>query len=334
MDHAGSKESKSQEITHQEECDLNNSSWQNLVSKIQTNLWKTFCYPCNTQFFFIKTFYFAFYGGLGCILPFLSLFFKQSGLTPLQIGWIWGVKPAMTLIGAPLWGAIGDGYRISRILLIGSLLVWMGVYAGIAFLPTPVKNYSCSSIEEFPDDYNSTDSSTDSNSNLLVNNNNNIYNNNINMSTAYQHITTKPQSAVNQNNVKQNRRTGGHKSVIVYPDKFWGADSDHNSNSDQKNSTEFSVNSNQNRTKKGHQHHNQPAKLVIINADESLWWLYEPGDTSKLFIMVMVLINIGEFFTSPATALADASTTQTLGAKNMEYFGTQRAWGPVGFAVR
>ena len=29
-----------------------------------------------------------------------------------------------------------------------------------------------------------------------------------------------------------------------------------------------------------------------------------------------------------------ANTSQTLSTANMEYFGVQRVWGPVGFAVR
>lgn len=50
-----------------------------------------------------RFFYFAYYGGLGCIFPFLNLFYTRVGLNGTQIGWTAAVGSMVALVAAPAW---------------------------------------------------------------------------------------------------------------------------------------------------------------------------------------------------------------------------------------
>jgi len=67
---------------------------------------------------------------------------------------------------------------------------------------------------------------------------------------------------------------------------------------------------------------------------EDLSWLYEPDGAYRVFIICLVIICGGELFQSPTTAMSDAATLQILGRDQLEKYGAQRAWGPLGWAAR
>jgi len=67
---------------------------------------------------------------------------------------------------------------------------------------------------------------------------------------------------------------------------------------------------------------------------ENLWWLYEPNSAHRVFIICLLIICGGELFQSPTTSMSDAATLQILGRDQLEKFGAQRAWGPLGWAAR
>ena len=214
-------------------------------------LLRVFCFPITLPLFFIKVFYFAFIGGLGSVLPFLSIYFKQMGLSPQQIGLISGLRPIIGFLSGPLWGAIADKYNIRRIMLLFSILSWVGVYVALAFVPPPEK------LDECPTDLHP------------------------------------------------------HRDVIRIKHQVRGMHTVQVTNgTEDLTDQEYSI------------------------LKESIGWMYEAASLEKVFIIILVLILLGEFFQSPTTALSDAGTIQTLGIENLDYYGSQRAWGPVGWAVR
>lgn len=66
---------------------------------------------------------------------------------------------------------------------------------------------------------------------------------------------------------------------------------------------------------------------------EDLEWLYEPQSAYRVFIICLLIICGGELFQSPTTSMSDAATLQILGRNQLEKYGAQRAWGPVGWAA-
>jgi MFS family permease len=61
-----------------------------------------------------KAYYFMFFGAIGCLAPFLNIYFMQKGLTGAQIGWLGSIPPLVALAANPIWGAIADRWQIHR----------------------------------------------------------------------------------------------------------------------------------------------------------------------------------------------------------------------------
>jgi PPP family 3-phenylpropionic acid transporter len=77
-----------------------------------------------------KAFYFAFYGAMASLLPFIVLYYEFHGLTGSQIGILTGLSPLITLVAAPLWGGVADATRQHKRLLlvsIGSAILAAGI---------------------------------------------------------------------------------------------------------------------------------------------------------------------------------------------------------------
>ena len=78
----------------------------------------------------LSGFYFFYFGLLGTLVPYWSLYLKDLGFSAVAIGGLMAI-PQLTKIGAPnLWGWLADrsGQRL-RIIRAGNLL------AAIVFLP-------------------------------------------------------------------------------------------------------------------------------------------------------------------------------------------------------
>ena len=66
--------------------------------------WQTLPPPENTQELLVcKLFYFCFYAAFGSLFPLMGVYFKQLGMSPLQTGWLIGVRPFIELFSAPFW---------------------------------------------------------------------------------------------------------------------------------------------------------------------------------------------------------------------------------------
>ena len=57
-----------------------------------------------------------------------------------------------------------------------------------------------------------------------------------------------------------------------------------------------------------------------------------PFELKRIFIILMILIVVGEFLESPAFTLADAALLEHLGEER-RYYGKQRLWGSLGFGI-
>jgi oligosaccharide:H+ symporter len=62
--------------------------------------------------------YFAFYGAAAAWSPLLNVYLQQVGLTGIQIGTLSGMRPAIGLLGKPIWGVAADTWGRRRTLLL------------------------------------------------------------------------------------------------------------------------------------------------------------------------------------------------------------------------
>jgi PPP family 3-phenylpropionic acid transporter len=85
----------------------------------------------------LGTFYLGYFGLLGVLLPYLSLYFLDIGLSPYQIGIIAAITPMVKTIAPSFWGIVADrsGQRrpLMRMACIGALLTFSLMLAGTSF---------------------------------------------------------------------------------------------------------------------------------------------------------------------------------------------------------
>ncbi len=81
-----------------------------------------------------RAYYFFFFSAIGAYYPYIGLYYKQAGLSGQLIGTLTALTPLAVILASPLWGALGDRFRIHRTLL--PLVTWG------ALVPTLVMAYT------------------------------------------------------------------------------------------------------------------------------------------------------------------------------------------------
>jgi PPP family 3-phenylpropionic acid transporter len=76
-----------------------------------------------------RAFYFLFFGAAACLLPFLTLYYQQLGLSGREIGVLTGIVPLITLVSASLWGGLADATRKHHAILLLTIAgTWTAVF--------------------------------------------------------------------------------------------------------------------------------------------------------------------------------------------------------------
>lgn len=81
----------------------------------------------------IRAVYFFQFGAIGVIFPFLNLYYRELGLSGVQIGVIASLSPLVAMVAGPLWGMFSDRTGQTRLLLI---LAASGAIGTVAVLST------------------------------------------------------------------------------------------------------------------------------------------------------------------------------------------------------
>ena len=79
--------------------------------------------PSTLDIWIIRLLFLSYYGSLGSILPFKSVYFHSLGHGNTTIGMIGAIKPFVSFLAAPLWGAISDWTQRPFLTLQVTLLV-------------------------------------------------------------------------------------------------------------------------------------------------------------------------------------------------------------------
>lgn len=88
-----------------------------------------------------KTFYLLFFAGFGSTFPYLTIYFKQLGLSASFVGTLSGVRPLVQFVTGPFWAYIADKYHARKLVLSMSVVAWLVMTVALAF-PQP-QNTKC-----------------------------------------------------------------------------------------------------------------------------------------------------------------------------------------------
>ncbi|XP_033630694.1 major facilitator superfamily domain-containing protein 6-like protein B [Asterias rubens] len=84
---------------------------------------------------FVSFFYFTYSASKACLFPFLTLYFRQLGLSATQTGVICGLKAFVALWGAPLWSSCATKHGRQRIVLMVAMFMMLASNLGLTLLP-------------------------------------------------------------------------------------------------------------------------------------------------------------------------------------------------------
>lgn len=108
----------------------------------------------NKQLLPIKAHFFFFMAAMGPILPQLSVYGKELGISPVVMGTVTGILPILFLLAKPAFGLLVDVFRHYRkAIFLGLILATSASYAFLYFVPSrfmtkyQFKNTNCSQLD-------------------------------------------------------------------------------------------------------------------------------------------------------------------------------------------
>ena len=75
----------------------------------------------------VKLHYFTFFAGWGCLLPYLTLYYRYVGLSARQNGVVQSVRPFVNFLATPLWGVVGERFGEIKGIWVISLVLQIGL---------------------------------------------------------------------------------------------------------------------------------------------------------------------------------------------------------------
>ncbi|KAL3072416.1 hypothetical protein niasHT_034100 [Heterodera trifolii] len=73
------------------------------------------------EVFLAQLFYLLYFASFGSLFPLLAVYFKQLGLSAAQAGILLGSRPLVEFVASPFWGSFADRFRKGKLLLLCSL---------------------------------------------------------------------------------------------------------------------------------------------------------------------------------------------------------------------
>lgn len=271
------------------------------------------CIKINNDLLISKVFYFFFYSAYGSLYPLLPVYYKQLGMSPTQSGLLVGIRYFIEFCSAPFWGIIADRFRKGKIVLLFALLCWVLFNLGIGF----VKPAALLCVPKFPLPVRPTNSSIVLTTTLPL--------------PTTSNLTTKASSITTKTKRKRDlyedpfdletRESGGrfYEETSISVHRFIrearnGSDIglliDNGNNSALTTTT--------------------IAPTTHASADSMLQ--YNQEDVETIFLLILLVVIIGEFFSAPAVTIVDTVTLQYLG-KHRDRYGMQRMWGSLGWGL-
>ncbi|XP_018516760.1 major facilitator superfamily domain-containing protein 6-A isoform X2 [Lates calcarifer] len=262
------------------------------------------CLRINSHLLISKIFYFFFYAAYGSLHPLLAVYFKQLGMSASRSGLLVGIRYFIEFCSAPFWGVVADRFKKGKVLLLFSVFCWLVFNCGIGFVkPAEIK---CEEV--------GGDSST----------------------TVTPAMTTFPQGNVthlsNSTNHTRSRRSvldfSGLPELLAELSVLQRHERSINANtmSPPFNTTNVLPNTTQPTTTSTSTTSPAPTEAKEYEI------IYNKDQVETIFLLILLVIIVGEFFSAPAVTMVDTVTLQYLG-KARDRYGLQRMWGSLGWGL-
>ncbi|XP_033874770.3 major facilitator superfamily domain-containing protein 6-like isoform X2 [Acipenser ruthenus] len=262
------------------------------------------CIQIDNDLLISKVFYFFFYSAYGSLHPLLPVYYKQLGILPSQSGLLVGIRYFIEFCSAPFWGVVADRFKKGKIVLLFSVLCWILFNCGIGF----VRPAAMTCVNLHPS--NSTTTTTTapkvtSNSFSLM----------------------PPNGSVTNHRQRRDLYAKGLLSTVGFPLPSFNTE------------PVLSLRSGLNMTANSTTQKPTPAKtttsttIKTTTKSPNQYIITTDSDqVETIFLLILLVIIIGEFFSAPAVTIVDTITLQYLG-KHRDRYGLQRMWGSLGWGL-
>ncbi|XP_077175593.1 major facilitator superfamily domain-containing protein 6 isoform X2 [Paroedura picta] len=289
------------------------------------------CVKVNNDLLVSKVFYFFFYAAYGSLYPLLPVYYKQLGMTPSQSGLLVGIRYFIEFCSAPFWGVVADRFKKGKVVLLFSLLCWVLFNLGIGF----VKPATLRCSPKFPPPVHPTNTShplTAAPRNLSVS------------SPVTVAGTTLPKSKQKRDLPDPSSLPRVDSALPVLSEATlhlttrsggWELSLKDEGNVIADNATEpnllnaaVTVGPLGNTTPAS----TLPAVTTKSVAPVPVFLVYDHREVEAIFLLILLVVIIGEFFSASSVTIVDTVTLQYLG-KHRDRYGLQRMWGSLGWGL-
>ncbi|NXG09334.1 MFSD6 protein, partial [Sakesphorus luctuosus] len=280
------------------------------------------CVKINNDLLISKVFYFFFYSAYGSLYPLLPVYYKQLGMSPSQSGLLVGIRYFIEFCSAPFWGVVADRFKKGKIVLLFSLLCWVLFNLGIGF----VRPATLRCVPKGLPPAHPTNSSS-----LLT-----TVSQNASMSSPLTTVSVASPKVRGKRDLLTSspvtlETTGTANSEITFLLPTQSSDVDfileNSTHLILKNAT-TSPASLGNATPS-----TTPASISTkpMPSDQAVL-VYDQQEVEAIFLLILLVVIIGEFFSASSVTIVDTITLQYLG-KHRDRYGLQRMWGSLGWGL-
>ncbi|NXL25965.1 MFSD6 protein, partial [Setophaga kirtlandii] len=280
------------------------------------------CVKINNDLLISKVFYFFFYSAYGSLYPLLPVYYKQLGMTPSQSGLLVGIRYFIEFCSAPFWGVVADRFKKGKIVLLFSLLCWVLFNLGIGF----VRPATLRCVPKGLPPAHPTNASS-----LLTTilQNSSVSSPLTTVSAASPKVRGRRDLVPSDSVTLETTGTPSPEITFLVPTQSNGEDLTlENSTLLILQSTTTSPGSLGNTTL-----NTSPASISTkpMPSDQVVL-VYDQQEVEAIFLLILLVVIIGEFFSASSVTIVDTITLQYLG-KHRDRYGLQRMWGSLGWGL-
>ncbi|XP_040888212.1 major facilitator superfamily domain-containing protein 6-A-like isoform X2 [Toxotes jaculatrix] len=259
------------------------------------------CLRINSHLLISKVFYFFFYAAYGSLHPLLAVYYKQLGMSASRSGLLVGIRYFIEFCSAPFWGVVADRFKKGKAVLLFSVLCWLVFNCGIGFVrPAEMKCEEKGAAPVTP------------------------------VTTTLPHGNmTHPSNSTNHTRTRRS-----FLDLPAFPELLnfselhrheRSADANTSPPSKLDNTTQLTPNT------------TRPTSTTTTTSPaptkaKEYQIIYNQDQVETIFLLILLVIIVGEFFSAPAVTIVDTVTLQYLG-KARDRYGLQRMWGSLGWGL-
>jgi len=274
------------------------------------------CIKINNDLLISKVFYFFFYSAYGSLYPLLPVYYKQLGMSPSQSGLLVGIRYFIEFCSAPFWGVVADRFKKGKIVLLFSLLCWVLFNLGIGFVrPATLRCVPKGLPPARP---------TNASSPLTT-----VLQNTSMSSPLTPKVRGKRDLLTSSPVTLEATGTANPEMTFLLPTRSGDVEFllENSTRLILKNTTSSPV-SPGNATLSP-----TPAAVntKLIPSDQAVL-VYDQQEVEAIFLLILLVVITGEFFSASSVTIVDTITLQYLG-KHRDRYGLQRMWGSLGWGL-